>query len=365
MDIHGGDRPRKFRAESFASITPSAVPWLVKGVLPARGVGFLAGASKAGKSFLAMDMALRIATGQSVLDRKTRRAGVAYVAAEDPDGCRLRVAAWRRRYQGAPDVPFGLIGAPVNLLAEDDCAALAAELAGCAVEYRETHGVNLGLVVVDTLSLCLPGADENNSESMSRAVSRLQALAADLGCLVLVVAHFGKSGAERGIRGWGGQDANSDATLTLEREEDDATVRTVTLAKVKNGRDGARFSFTLADAESGMVDEDGDPMTSCVVEMLDQPYAAVAGPKRLSPNDEAVLRAIGLEIDSGRVRDLPPGIKGKSWQKAVERGAVLTRMAGSNFEASGPNPAARLAKSLMALETAGRVVCSGELVWLT
>ena len=40
-------------------------------------------------------------------------------------------------------------------------------------------------------------------------------------------------------------DANSDATITLERDADDPELRTLTFAKVKNGVDGGKLAFRL------------------------------------------------------------------------------------------------------------------------
>ena len=63
---------RNYIGIPYLDIQPSVRPWLVKRVLPRKGVAFLVGASKAGKSFLAIDFALRMASGAKVLGNELK-----------------------------------------------------------------------------------------------------------------------------------------------------------------------------------------------------------------------------------------------------------------------------------------------------
>src|SRR6266699_3516369 len=49
--------------------------WLVEGLWPQRAVGFIGGQPKAGKSWLALDLAISVATGTQFLGRKVTLAG--------------------------------------------------------------------------------------------------------------------------------------------------------------------------------------------------------------------------------------------------------------------------------------------------
>src|SRR5206468_4755718 len=124
---------------------------------------------------------------------------------------------------------------------------------------------------IDTLSRCLPGVEENSSQGMSAAFTTLKRICSVTGALVLVVAHFGKAGEERGIRGWSGMDANSDATLTLERDAEDDDLRLVKLYKVKNGVAGSKIGFRLKRIGLGFQDEDGEEVESCICEFEPAP----------------------------------------------------------------------------------------------
>lgn len=364
-------RESKFRPERFLDITPSRQPSLIKGVLPARGVAFLVGASKAGKSFLGIDGSLRIASGApTVWGRKAKTCGVAYVGAEDPDGCRNRITAWRKRHrQDHRALPFEFIGQALNVLDEDDMADLRTTLLGMAALMAD-DGHRLGLVVFDTLSRCIPGVDENNSVDMSRAFTALDRLGRELGVLILIVAHFGKSGAERGIRGWSGMDANSDATITLERDADDPDLRTLTFAKVKNGVDGGKLSFRLESVDLGITDEDGDPISSCVP-AYEQAPDGVAKPKKrraLSAPALIVLQALKHVTDHGATHPIPPNVAGaKPYWRAVTSDDVRARAKTTGLAADGDKPNTvnvRFNRALEAVVASGAARQEGNLIIL-
>ena len=64
---------------------------------------------------------------------------------------------------------------------------------------REVATLKPALIVFDTLSRCLAGADENNQKDMSAAVGVCDRLRQQLGCTVLLLHHTTKEGqTERG-----------------------------------------------------------------------------------------------------------------------------------------------------------------------
>src|SRR5699024_10992484 len=83
----------------------SSQPWLIKGVLPIGSVASLVGASGAGKSFAAVDIACSVASGQSWAGHEVREpSGVVYVSAEGGSGIDKRVIGWAQHH-GLDDVP--------------------------------------------------------------------------------------------------------------------------------------------------------------------------------------------------------------------------------------------------------------------
>lgn len=306
-------RQSKFSFEPYDGIEPSTRPWLVKNAWPTQGVAFVVGASGAAKTFFTLDAAQKIAGGAAkVWGRKARQCGVVYVAAEDPDGCRARVRAWRRtkgKHRTTP-VPFDLVPQMINLLDQDDIEDFKASLR-LKADLMAAEGVPLGMLVIDTFSTCIPGADENSSSEMSKAMEALMALARDFKILVVVVAHFGKSGSGGGIRGWSGLGFNADGTIVLERAEEDPGTRIVTFQKVKNGIDGSKLTFHLEEVDLGLFDDDGDPMSSCIVR-FGPPPATGTGPERRraaiehKPGPKLILRAFNQLLEVGQTYVVPP-----------------------------------------------------------
>lgn len=284
----------RFRVEAADAVEPSATAWLVKDLWPAVGVAFLGGPSGSGKSFLALYMAAQIAAGQPVLNRKARRAGVIYVAAEGAAGVRKRIKGMRKQ-RGAFGSYFNFIGQAPNLTDPADFSDLCAALAD-AKRQLEERGVALGVVAIDTLSATIPGADENSAQDMSRVLADLQMLASDLGVLVLVVAHTGKD-ESRGLRGWSGLFANADGVIMLDDPKGEQ-IRTGTIVKVKDGPAGDTFAFELEQISLGQ-DADGDAITTCVVHEVEAVERRATGrrPTKAGASGELIMRAYGRVFD--------------------------------------------------------------------
>jgi AAA domain len=152
--------------------------WLVAAELPSHALAFLIGASGVGKSFLALDYAMRVA----------QQAAVVYVVGERLDQFRPRLDAWLQ-HNGGGDERLFICPRAVDLLNEAEFNEFYAAIA--------PHHPQL--VVVDTLARCTVGADENSAQMMGMAISRLQRIQEELGATVLVVHHLTKSGQwERG-----------------------------------------------------------------------------------------------------------------------------------------------------------------------
>lgn len=354
----GGSKSR-FQPVSASDITTPITQWLIKGIMPMHGVGFIAGASGAGKSFLTLHAALSMAAGrQGVFGRKCAHAGVAYVAAEDFEGCKSRVKAWRLRNPSDEEPDFSLIDGPVNLL---DPA--------CVEDLIKAINLlpNIKLVVIDTLSRCLPGADENSAASMTQAIDALYLIARLTGAFVCAVAHHGKSGTMGGIRGWSGQNAASDMTVTVERSEDDPDLRLMNLTKIKNGIDGANFAFRLDRVGLGIFDEDGDELDSCVCQFEKLPERATkASGRPLAPHLEIVMKAIRHIMDHGQFEPPTPNLPHKGWSRAVSFQDVKERAVRTGFSGQGVAGHDRLSKALESLVAANKIVYDTEkdTMWL-
>lgn len=164
---------------------------LIEDTLDRRSMAVLAGYWGTGKSFLALDWACSVATRQPWQGRPvTGIERVLYIAGEGAYGIHDRVTAWETEHGAQVDELF-VLPRPVNLMRAGDVAEVA--------DY--VFGNRIGLVVIDTLSRSMPGADENAAKDMSLAVQNLDRIKNaradedgedDGGVCVLVVHHTGK-----------------------------------------------------------------------------------------------------------------------------------------------------------------------------
>ena len=305
-------RPARFIRENFDDLEPGVALDRVKGLWPRSGLCFVGGPSMSGKSFWALDALARICRGEDVLGRRSVQAGCLYVAAEGAAGVRKRITALRGKI-GTLDGTFQFIGQAPNLRDADDLAELREAIEQSKAELQAA-GHDLGIVCLDTLSASIPGADENSAADMSPVLHALQAMAAELGLLVLIIAHTGKD-ETRGLRGWSGLLANADGVIMLEAPDGEA--RTGSVLKVKDGLSGDRFAFVLERVVLGL-DDDGDEISTCVIQETDAPERPRSGrrPSKAGGTGDLILSALGRVLED-KPRDIrapgaPPGQQGVS-----------------------------------------------------
>jgi hypothetical protein len=234
-------------AAQFAS--EQQVEWHIKHVIPKRGLIVVYGAPGSSKSFFVLDLVAHVARGLPWRGHKVRQANVAYVVAEGVAGFGNRLAAYAEGHDvPLTDVPLFIRGG--SMLLADQVTDLC--------EQIEQAG-NIGIVVIDTLAAVTPGANENTSEDMGKAIEYANYITEVTGASVILIHHANKQGE---MRGWSGLLAAADNTIRVERNED---IRTAHIEKQKDGKDSGEYGYRLRVVDLG-IDVDGDPITSCVVE---------------------------------------------------------------------------------------------------
>lgn len=301
--------PAQFAPQSVAQFLTSGqeTEWLIKNVLPKAELAFIYGEPASGKTFLALDIAMRIARGCAWNTHKTKQGKVLYVAAEDANGVRKRVQAYQA-YHGAGHDYSGIrfIAEAPQLLQEKDRKALWSQIKSCGP---------MDVVILDTLAASTPGIDENSSKEFGPVLHYCKQLSKRTGALILFVHHTGKDPL-KGMRGSSVLLGASDCLILVERFGDD---RVATIAKLKNGVDKAEYGFKLNVVDLG-VDSDGDNISSCVVNYL-PPGAAKKVPvtkdsvPRLLLNLAETLTVTGTvtvnELIEGAVAQMPHADAGK------------------------------------------------------
>ena len=331
MMISTSSRSRS-RIRSCHSFTPTEIvdsrpikTWLIKKLMPAVGHGLLSGQWGTGKTFIAFDLMASACTQQPFLGHPVKRpCGVLLIAAEGASEVRLRLDAVVRDKCGSTGrVPFRWYETTPPLLKKGAVETLIAMAKQADHSLQQEFGLPLGLIIIDTVSACAGYAkagDESDSAAAQAVMNALKAVAEALGCFVLGVDHFGKN-VEAGTRGASSKEAASDLVLACLGDKSlSGSVANTRLAVRKNrgGQQGQEYPFTLRVVEAPEPDEDGEPVTTMVVDWQPNPPSgnqARPGPdpwaqSRRQDQRAAVLRLkrlmMGAMAEHGVEREIPP-----------------------------------------------------------
>jgi len=260
--------------------------WLIKHQIPAVGHGLLSGQWGTGKTFAFFDLAASLITGQPWLGHVVKRqCGVLLIAAEGADEVRLRLnAVVREKCGNMARAPFCWYETAPLLLQKGAVEKLVAMARQAEASLKKEFGLPLGLIGIDTIAACAgyAGVGDEYDNAIGQAVMNvLKAVAQELGCFVLGIDHFGKN-LEAGTRGASSKESSGDLVLAcLGNKELSGSVTNTRLAvrKHRGGRQGQEYPFTLRMVEAAPEkDEDGDPITTMVVDWL--PRAAAEPPSQ-------------------------------------------------------------------------------------
>lgn len=190
---------------------PEPVP-LITGTLFTDSTAWIVGKPGHGKSFVALDIAGCIGTGEAWQDRNVTQGLVLYVAAEGVSGMKRRVRAWEQSYGRKMT---GVLWLPM------------AVQAGKPAEWRGLRELAAELrpaaIVLDTQARVTVGMEENAAKDMGEFIDALEKLRQDTGACVLTVHHQGRSGDH--MRGSTAMDGAATTVIRVEKDEDVITVK--------------------------------------------------------------------------------------------------------------------------------------------
>ncbi len=325
---------------------------LLKGILPAFGTAGWYGASMAGKGFLLIDFVAVAAEGGVWFGRRVEKVRVVYVCLEGAAGIPKRIRAWEIRHGRPFPADARFVMQSFNLRDPGNVAAL--------VEAVADAGFSGGLLVIDTLNQASPGADENSSRDMSELIAASKQIQADVGGLVLLVSHIGKD-ATKGLRGHSSLLAALDAAVEVRRDGDR---REWIVAKAKDDADGAVHGFRLHVIEVSE-DDDGDPVTSCVIVPEESAEASIRKSKVPSGGNQLIvwdalgeiLRSAGDDRPTDAPLDLPQG------RPAVTLENALTALRGRLPEVEAKRQKERITQAIVGLVNRGVLVMREGWLW--
>jgi hypothetical protein len=170
---------------------PAPAP-LVNGVLDLDSLNLLYGPSGCTKTFVALDLALSVATSTWWHGREVHGGPVLYIVAEGLGGIGARVDAWQRQRRVLTCGKAFWLPMAVSLMDATKVDGLVELVRGMKPSPR--------LVVVDTFARCMVGGDENTAKDVGAAVENAERLRRASGACILIVHHSGKD-ATAGARG--------------------------------------------------------------------------------------------------------------------------------------------------------------------
>jgi hypothetical protein len=266
---------------------------LIEGVLIERTMSVVYGDSNTGKSFLVLDMAAHLSLGLDWFGRRVKRGAVLYLAAEAPRSIQDRSRALAQKLNTTLDNLF-ITDCPIDLYDENGDAKAIVD----TVKAIEQHyGVEIKLIVVDTLARAIGGGDENATKDMGVMVKHSDLIKANTQAHIMFVHHTGKD-QSRGARGSSALRAATDTEI----EVSDAGNGGPKEFKVTKQRDldgkGEVYGFTLTKINLGLGVFD-NLMTTCFVEEA-QP-AQVDPMSRLKDGELEILDLI-RESPTGGLR---------------------------------------------------------------
>lgn len=184
------DKPGRAKAKPYyigENLNEPRREWLVEDLLHKRAVSLLYGATGTGKTFVALDLAMSVATGAQFMGRNVSKGNVFYVISEGTSTFSDRAHAWlksRGLTTASLHRRFCVWPGTFKLGRGDDQERLRESIR----EQFPNGGVNL--IALDTLAMNFVG-DENSNGDMTKFVEDLGGLSAEFEAGVMALHHTG------------------------------------------------------------------------------------------------------------------------------------------------------------------------------
>lgn len=261
--------------------------WLIKDILVDGGIATIYGESGSTKSFLAIDLAMHLATGSEWFGLEVNRGiPIIYTALEGFRGVVKRVKGWCEKN----DI------SPTNIFIDDDSLLLGQQgSVESFIHYYKANNFHRGMIIIDTFNMACPNIEENSAKEMSGVITKAKLIAEKLNSTVLIIHHSGKD-ESRGMRGSSSLKASMDTIIYVKQDSNGNCEWS--LEKSKDSECGIRFAYRLETIE---VEMNGEVETTCTLdklgEMLEKKKKA-----KLTPKQTRVLNLL-----KDRLLPLPSG----------------------------------------------------------
>lgn len=242
---------------------PAPIKWLVKSWIQDQALVMVHGPSGGGKTFVVLDWCLRIASSTPEwAGQKVKPGRVVYLAGEGHHGLRGRIAAWKHHHKSSPLQMW---------LSKAGCDLNTAEGYRKVTDSIKAIKEIPSVIVIDTLHRFLLG-DENSAQDAKTMLDACANLIREFNCTVILVHHTGVSEESqhraRGSSAWKGA---LDIEISIVAAKDNAPMQIVQ-RKTKDFKMCEQIYAKLIEVTiPGWIDEEDQPVTSAVVEVVNAP----------------------------------------------------------------------------------------------
>ena len=284
-DISRRDTRRSYTIDELEHLPK--LNWLIKDILVDGGIATIYGESGSTKSFLAIDLAMHLATGSEWFGLEVNRGiPIIYTALEGFRGVVKRIKGWCKKNEISPS----------NIFIDHDSLLLGEQgSVESFINYYKANNFHRGMIIIDTFNMACPNIEENSAKEMSGVITKAKLIAEKLNSTVLIIHHSGKD-ESRGMRGSSSLKASMDTIIYVKQDSNGNCEWS--LEKSKDSECGIRFAYRLETIE---VEMNGEVETTCTLdklgEMLEKRKKA-----KLTPKQTRVLNLL-----KDRLLPLPSG----------------------------------------------------------
>jgi hypothetical protein len=319
-------------------------------------VNLIVGESQAGKTFIALDLAVAIASGRPFFGNRVTQGGVLYIAAEGAITIPGRLKAARQGLSCDEKLIAVIQEPPPNLMNEGDVDRIIATARYINDQMLKETGFPLVAIFIDTMMSGFAIGNWNDAGETSSAMKMLNRIQRQVDAAVIGVHHHGKD-TSRGAAGSYALTAAADAIVSVFKKGNEGSVneRYISLTKSRFGETGRKFYFSLDELPPDQCEEEGDHQ-AFVIPLLNKGASDESKSKKSKPSarqgdidfksafeaglidegadtshpDHGAIRAVNLSAVKDRFMKSykPKGNidsidgKRKAWERALEKCVV-------------------------------------------
>ena len=268
------------------------IRFYVRNLIPSDSIVIVFGPPKGGKTFSVCDLTMHAAHGLPWYGYQVSKpVRVAYLAGEGTSGLKVRLHAWLGQHDNLeePGV-FRILPEALSLPDRVD------EVIEALREFKPD------LVVADTVNAYFGAGDENSTQDMTAFCNAVRRIKEELACTVLVIHHTGHGDQSR-ERGSIALRASADVLIQVAKDVSGSGNVGFQVAEARDMETWPdALALRLKRVETDWLDDDGQPLATCVVESANS-HVTLTGRGKPLGKVQQLLHAMCMEMAKKRDPD--------------------------------------------------------------